>query len=354
MATEDQNEEPRSESETNKPTEFLSGLLGKITLLSITITISLSVVYTTNNYATFFSSPPVKDGFAHGNQACNSDQLMTGIEEDGSLICASSEGFSGFAPIIEIAHPDGRDCLAGMYPLGVDELGNAQQCTKDSDSTYSAGTGLTLVSNRFNVDTATVQNRVHRSCDVGSSIRVIYADGTVTCETDDNGSVANNSITSVKIRNGTIVGSDVDLNSVQRRVNRTCVFGSSIRLISPSGTVTCQGESDPKVGSLTTNTVPRWSGSQLTSGTIRDNGRFVEIGTTSPQSSLHVNGDYIQIPIINGRPPESDCDSEAEVGRIVLSRGLDRGYDHQIYLCASAEAPSGWVGITGVSIDVIG
>jgi len=50
-------------------------------------------------------------------------------------------------------------------------------------------------------------------------------------------------------------------------------------------------ETDPQVGSNTTNYVPKWNGSALVTGTIYDNGS-VGIGTTSPysDSKLHVRG----------------------------------------------------------------
>jgi hypothetical protein len=50
-------------------------------------------------------------------------------------------------------------------------------------------------------------------------------------------------------------------------------------------------ETDPQVGSATTNIVPKWDGTTLTDGQIFDNGTNVGIGTTSPSFTLDVNGD---------------------------------------------------------------
>lgn len=51
----------------------------------------------------------------------------------------------------------------------------------------SAGAGLSLVGSVMSVDFTATQQRVTNTCAAGSSIRVIAADGTVTCETDDGG-----------------------------------------------------------------------------------------------------------------------------------------------------------------------
>lgn len=62
--------------------------------------------------------------------------------------------------------------------------GTAWVCASDNHTTYSAGTGVTLVGTTFSADTTYLQRRVTGTCAAGSSIRVINADGTVTCETD--------------------------------------------------------------------------------------------------------------------------------------------------------------------------
>ncbi len=51
----------------------------------------------------------------------------------------------------------------------------------DNDTTYSAGTGLTLSGTQFNVDMTTIQARVTGNCTVGRSIRAINATGSVIC-----------------------------------------------------------------------------------------------------------------------------------------------------------------------------
>lgn len=49
-------------------------------------------------------------------------------------------------------------------------------------------------------------------------------------------------------------------------------------------------ETDPKVGTLTTNLIPRWNGTALTNTQVFDNGTATGIATTTPLSVLDVNG----------------------------------------------------------------
>jgi len=75
-------------------------------------------------------------------------------------------------------------CSAG-YAIRQINADGSVVCEADDDTTYTAGTGLSLSGTQFNVITSTIQQRVSNTCPVGSSIRVVKADGSVECETDD-------------------------------------------------------------------------------------------------------------------------------------------------------------------------
>jgi len=62
-------------------------------------------------------------------------------------------------------------------------------------------------------------------------------------------------------------------------------------------------ESDPQVGSLTTNYSPKWNGSSLVNGQIYDDGTYVAIDTTSVYAKLTVSGykdEYFSYGWLNG------------------------------------------------------
>lgn len=138
----------------------------------------------------------------------------------------------------------------GTLDLRLDGVSLVTTAT-DQDTTYSAGTGLSLVDTTFAADTSILQSRVNGVCPSGSSIRVINADGSVACEIDDdsnttysagaglelagttfqvatsgiatamlnNGAVSNAKISSVsasKVTAGTFAGSAYNANGIWR------------------------------------------------------------------------------------------------------------------------------------------
>jgi hypothetical protein len=136
---------------------------------------------------------------------CAAGSSIRVVNADGSVVCETDDGGGG---------------------------GGVTDGDKGDVVVSSSGTVWT-------VDSTTVQVRVSSSCSAGSSIRAIAADGTVTCETDDDTTYSAGS--GLTLLAGVLA---IDPTYTQRRVSGTCAAGSSIREIAQDGTVTCETDDD--------------------------------------------------------------------------------------------------------------
>lgn len=163
--------------------------------------------------------------------SCPPGQVMTGVNIDGSVSCAA-------------ASPGTGDITAVNAGVGL---------------TGGGATGdVTLA-----VDNALVQSRISGTCPGGAAMRVVNANGTVTCEPvgdvtgitagaglsgggtsgDLSVAVATGGVTGSMIAAGAIGTTQIDPGEVQRRVSGSCASGSSMRVVNQDGTVTCETSS---------------------------------------------------------------------------------------------------------------
>jgi hypothetical protein len=117
---------------------------------------------------------------------------------DATIISRKLAGFSGDALTNGLALGSGtRNTPAAVQSFLLAGCG----ATGGTVTSITAGSGLTggtiTGSGTIAVNPAVVQSRVSASCAVGSSIRVIAADGTVTCQVDNGGSGGGGTVSSV-------------------------------------------------------------------------------------------------------------------------------------------------------------
>jgi hypothetical protein len=155
----------------------------------------------------------------------------------------------------------------------------------DQDTTYSAGTGISINNSTIEADFSAVQSRIDASCPVGQSIQAVDADGNITCHEDQLGP---GTITAVTVGSGILGGGNVgavnvsaDTTFLQRRVSASCAVGSSIRAIAADGSVSC--EPDDSGGSITGIT----AGFGLTGGGASGN---VTVAIDETQAQRRVGG----------------------------------------------------------------
>jgi len=187
------------------------------------------------------------------------DPLFLGIQVDADAEMTprqalTAAGYAFKARSVENDTLNSLSCANGEVPKW---NGGAWACAADENSGgditgVTAGTGLTGggASGNVNIvaDTNVLQSRVTGICPTGQSIRVINPNGTVACEVDSN---SGGDITGVTAGFGLLGGGSSgsvtissNLSQMQRRVSGSCGVGSSIRVITQNGTVTCEPDTD--------------------------------------------------------------------------------------------------------------
>ncbi|MCB0647132.1 MAG: hypothetical protein KDC49_10740 [Saprospiraceae bacterium] len=93
---------------------------------------------------------------------------------------------------------------------------------------------------------------------------------------------------------GTITPSQkLDVSGTTKTTNLQITNGAGTGYIlksDASGNASWATETDPKVGTLTSNKIPKWNGNNLADGLVFDNGTNVGIGTVTPAQKLEVAG----------------------------------------------------------------
>ncbi len=197
--------------------------------------------------------------------SCSAGQYVVAIAQDGTMTCATPadqnttygagtglvlSGTTFSANTTYLQRRVSGTCTGNQYVQSISDTGAVSCATPtDQNTTYAAGTGLSLTGTTFSVDPASVQTRIANSCGAGQYVTAIAQNGTMTCATptDQN--------TTYSAGSGlTLTGTQFTINAgyTQRRVTGTCTGGNSfVQTITSTGTVTCGSFTELGLGDIT-------------------------------------------------------------------------------------------------------
>jgi hypothetical protein len=223
-----------------------TGLTGGATTGDATLTVNTTVIQSrvTGNCA---ANEYIRTINADGTVACGADNGGTVYVAGAGLDLAGGTTFN--VDPTEVQTRVGGTCPAGQYIRAIAQDGTVTCQADDGGQTYAAGTGLSLggpLNTTFAINPAETQVRIAGTCPAGSSIRAVDANGSVSCEADDN---SGGTLTTVTAGSGLSGGGSgvsvtlsVNTSAIQARVTGSCVAGEYIRAIDATGAVTCQAD----------------------------------------------------------------------------------------------------------------
>jgi hypothetical protein len=214
-------------------------------------------------------------------------------------------------------------CPAGQY-LRTIAADGTPTCAIDTDTTYTAGSGISLTGGAFSTD-ATVQRRTATpTCPAGQYLRAIAADGTPTCAVDID-TDTNTTYSAAPGSGVTLVGGafGTDATIQRRTATPTCPAGQYLRAIAADGTPTCAIDVDTN----TTYSAAPGSGVTLVGGAFGTDAT-IQRRTATPTCPA---GQYLRAIAADGTPtcaPDVDTTlNEAQVDAFVANNGYAAAAD---------------------------
>ncbi|HMZ88892.1 MAG TPA: hypothetical protein PKK72_10500 [Chitinophagales bacterium] len=159
--------------------------------------------------------------------------------------------------------------------------GTTQTTAGGGGATYTAGTGISIagsvISNTGDVNAA---DDLTILTNHGGDVTGVYNNLQISTGAVGSAEIADGSVTSTDILNGTIAAADL---SSMGATSGQVMQWNGIAWIAT--TPAAGAETDPQVGTISTNAIPRWDGTALTTGGIVDDGDNLSFGWNNGISS---------------------------------------------------------------------
>jgi len=262
-----------------------------------------------------------------GAWACGEDQVLSDAEV---LAIVEGAGYLQELSLAEVATSGSFEDLTDV-PDGLWD--------GDTDTTYTAGPGLILQGTSFSLNTQAVDALFVSEGEIGA----------ISSQMIQSGAVGDTNITDMHwdklfavpgdLADGDDVGllaeGDPQVNDLAAGMWCTS-DGFEVNCLEPPPTIE---ETDPKVGDLDTDAVPRWDGATLADGVITDTGDAAAI-----DGPLDMEGNKIADVAMPTAATDAATKGyvDGSLGSIPASTRISRNYTVVLGLNAATHCPAGW------------
>lgn len=189
--------------------------------------------------------------------------------------------------------------------------------------------------------------------------QIVTMAGDATISNTGSLTIATGAVTSAKILDGTIAPADMSfagsmatntgllVRNATQFYNMTCSGNQALTWSVANGWI-CSNvvltETDPKIGTNTTNSLSKWDGTQLVASGVFENGGNVGIGTTNPQASLDVGSKTDAVALPKGTTAQQPGSPSMGWLRFNTTKGVPEVYNGTAWMSfGTAVSPAGMV-----------
>lgn len=174
-----------------------------------------------------------------------------------------------------------------LYVNAIKFMDGTTQSTAGGGAAYTAGTGISIAGSVIsNTGDTNAADDLTTLTNHGGDVTGVYSNLQIGSGAVGSTEIADGSVSSTDILDGTISSTDIlngtilaaDLNSMGATTGQVMQWNGTAWVAT---TPAAGAETDPQVGTITTNLIPRWDGTALVSGAIADDGDNISVGWNS-------------------------------------------------------------------------